>query len=97
MNTNQLDTSWYETESDFDAVMAMLPVEESQRTSSYAEFVIGLLKREKDLKKLGVTTHRIAIKPAAIKKWSETHQRTICHDSIASYRKERFAFLLLAS
>ncbi len=86
---------WYESEDDFQAVLAVLPVEEAKDPLSFDEMVIRLKEIEKKAVQNGQAVHRIIIKPAAIKKWCEDNHRRVCRAAINDYAGLKLGMLLV--
>jgi hypothetical protein len=73
---------WYENESDFDAVCAMLPASERQDPIGYRAFRAKIEAYEKQFQRGGGLTSRIPVNAAAIKTWCEANDRQVCRESI---------------
>jgi hypothetical protein len=82
------------TESDFDAVVAMLPASERQDPISYHAFTAKIEAYEKQLQRDGAITARIPINTVAIKAWCDANNRKVCRESIGLFITAELAFRL---
>jgi hypothetical protein len=85
---------WYESEADFQAILSILPIEESKNPLSYQEMLVRLEELEKQQVNAGQMVQRIVIKPAAIKEWCDKFQRKVCRGSIRDYAGFKMAELV---
>ena len=77
--------SWYESEDDYAAILAMLPAGESHMVMSYADYMAIIQGQEANLSHMGFLPRRIVIKPAAFKEWCELEGRPVDRKSISTY------------
>lgn len=85
---------WYENESDYLAVVAMLPASERQDPLTYRAFRAKIEAFEKDLQNKGMVTRRIPIKAVTVKTWCDAHNKQVCRQSLTDYITADLAFRL---
>lgn len=77
--------SWYECEGDYSAILAMLPIDESQMAIGYADYISLIQGQEVNLAHMGFLPRRIVIKPTAFKEWCELEGMPVDRKSISTY------------
>jgi len=76
---------WYESETDFDAVIEIFPFDESQASLTYSEYLACLDKAENKVKSEGKIPVRIKIEAIPFKAWCESSDLPICNKSTVLY------------
>lgn len=90
----QTSTPWYESEDDFNAIVAMLPFEESTTAVSFSEWRERMKAFEDEMHSRGQISLRQIVKPAAIKAWVEERGLDFCWDVVTRYAYVKAAEML---
>jgi hypothetical protein len=85
MKTDRVALPWYESESDYLAVVAMLPADEGKDPITHAAFMAKIKAGEKNAQRAGIITVRVPINAITLKAWCDKNNLMVCRDAIAKY------------
>jgi len=87
---NKTPIIWYETEEDFNEVLALLPLSETIG-GSYQNWIQRAQGIEQSLRHAGHITSRVIVKAAAVKVWCYECNRPFTRDSLNRFVYEQIA------